>query len=86
MTSQSSGETFPISTEGIQDFYFQENFKDQQGSWMEVTNPRFINWMKASTKASFRKLWGKVGPGLPSGLYTLRIQMGMVKRKGDERA
>jgi len=51
-----------ISTENIADEFFKKNFKksENEKQWLDVENPRFINWMKISSKSTFRKLWGTI--------------------------
>jgi hypothetical protein len=41
--------------------------------WYNVTDPRFMNWMRIATLANFRKLWGRINSDLPAGNYSLLI-------------
>jgi hypothetical protein len=41
--------------------------------WYNVTDPRFMNWMRIATLPNFRKLWGRINSDLPAGNYTLLI-------------
>jgi len=41
--------------------------------WYNVTDPRFMNWMRIATLPNFRKLWGRINNDLPAGNYTLLI-------------
>lgn len=47
---------------------------DPSKQWINVTDPRFMNWMRIATLSNFRKLWGRVNSGVPAGNYTLIIQ------------
>ena len=42
-------------------------------SWINVTDERFMNWMRIAAMPNFRKLWGRVEDNLPAGNYTLNI-------------
>jgi hypothetical protein len=41
--------------------------------WYNVTDPRFMNWMRIATLPNFRKLWGRINNDLAAGTYTLQI-------------
>jgi hypothetical protein len=45
--------------------------KSQQ--WLNVTDPRVINWMRIATLPNFRKLWARIDDNLPSGQYSVQI-------------
>ena len=68
----------PITVEGIEDPYFKVNFKksDLERQWMNVEDPRFINWMKLSSKPDFRKLWGRINGNITAGSYEMKINLG----------
>ena len=42
--------------------------------WTNTTDERFMNWMRIAAMPTFRKLWGRIDNGLPSGNYTLSIE------------
>lgn len=45
--------------------------------WYNVTDPRFINWMRIAALPTFRKLWGKIETSIQPGNYTLTITNSM---------
>ena len=53
----------------------QYNFKnaDLSKQWMDVTDERFINWMKISPFTDFKKTWGRIDQALSAGLYRIEI-------------
>ena len=63
--------TYKIETKGIEDEAYSVNFKknSSQKQWTDVEDPRFINWMKNSSRNRFRKLWGKINDDLKAGKY-----------------
>lgn len=54
---------------------------DLTKQWLDVTDERFINWMKSSSQPSFKKLWGIVNQDLEAGDYTISITNQNTKRK-----
>jgi hypothetical protein len=64
-----------MTTEGIawpSDYnrYAVSNVSEQ---WMNVTDPRFMNWARIATLPNFRKLWARINNDLPAGTYTLLV-------------
>ncbi len=41
--------------------------------WLNLTDPRVMNWMRIASLPDFKKLWGKINEDLPSGSYTIQI-------------
>lgn len=41
--------------------------------WTDVTNERFIVWMRTAATPNFRKLWGRIEQDLNPGTYTVDI-------------
>jgi hypothetical protein len=46
---------------------------DPSTMWINVTDPRFMNWMRIATLPTFRKLWARINTDLPAGTYTLLV-------------
>ena len=47
-----------------------------QNQWTNVTNERFIEWMRAPLRSNFFKLWGIIDQDLDIGLYRFDITNG----------
>lgn len=41
--------------------------------WLNVTDPRFMNWMRIASLPDFRKLWARIPETLPAGQYSITI-------------
>jgi hypothetical protein len=41
--------------------------------WYNVTDPRFMNWIRIASLPDFRKLWARINEDLPAGLYSIQI-------------
>lgn len=41
--------------------------------WYDITNERFMNWMRIAAMPNFRKLWGRILADVPVGNYTVQI-------------
>ena len=41
--------------------------------WVDVTNERFIVWMRTAATPNFRKLWGRIEQDINPGTYTVDI-------------
>ena len=52
---------------------------DPSKMWLDVTNPRFMNWVRIATLPSFRKLWARINSNLPAGTYTLKVTNRKIK-------
>jgi hypothetical protein len=39
--------------------------------WVNVTDPRFMNWMRIASLPDFRKLWARINADLSSGSYSI---------------
>jgi len=67
--------TVGVTTDGIAWPSDISKYKKSNPSlmWYDVTDPRFMNWMRIATLPDFRKLWGRINIDLPSGIYTLQI-------------
>ncbi len=46
--------------------------------WTDVTNERFMMWMRAPLRSNFYTLWGVIDQDLDQGLYKLDISNGSV--------
>lgn len=46
---------------------------DLSRQWIDMTNERFINWMKIAPFSNFRKTWGVLNVTLPKGDYIMTI-------------
>lgn len=46
---------------------------DKSVMWTNITDERFMNWMRVAAMPNFRKLWGRIEDDLPAGTYTLTI-------------
>lgn len=70
-----SQKAITITTTGIAMESSKSKFKnyDLTKQWLDVTDERFINWMKSSSQPSFKKLWGIVNQDLEAGDYTISI-------------
>jgi len=53
-------------------FQRPENYKKIQ--WVDVTDERFIVWMRVAGMKDFRKPWGIIRGGIKAGEYTLIIE------------
>lgn len=74
----SNEEEVKISNEGIawdtdvKDLYKRpENADDVQ--WLNVTDERFIVWMRVAGMPNFKKPWGIIHQDMPAGNYTVQI-------------
>lgn len=69
--------SYTISDRGIawpQDKKYKYNLPDDSSNvWLNVTNERFMVWMRASATPTFRKLWGRIDENLPAGNYSTII-------------
>ena len=41
--------------------------------WLNLTDPRVMNWMRIASLPDFRKLWGKINENLTPGTYSIQI-------------
>jgi hypothetical protein len=41
--------------------------------WWDVTDPRFMNWMRVASLPDFRKLYARINEDLPAGQYSIQI-------------
>lgn len=66
----------PISAQNItwaDDRRYKFKNIDLERQWIDVTDERFINWMKIAPFSTFRKTWGVVRADLPAGDYRLQV-------------
>ncbi len=70
-----NGSSIDVSTDGIAWPSDVAKYKNSNLSlqWLDVTNPRVMNWLRISSLPTFRKTWGKINSNLPSGNYTVQI-------------
>lgn len=77
--SGNSTTNFPLSSNGIawpDDVNYR--YKNANGTyksfqWIDVTDQRFMTWMKMSPFMDFRKTWGIINQDMPAGTYTLQV-------------
>ena len=64
-----------MTTDGIAWASNSDQYKNLNLSlqWLDVTDPRFQNWMRISTLPNFRKLWARINHDLEPGTYTLTV-------------
>lgn len=65
-----------ISNEGIAwEADKTERYKniDPSKQWTDVTDERFMNWMRVAARPTFRKLWGIINSDVEAGTYSLNI-------------
>ncbi|CAK86341.1 unnamed protein product (macronuclear) [Paramecium tetraurelia] len=65
----------PVSSQGIAwptDLEVYQN-TDASQQWYNVTDERFIVWMRVAAMPNFRKLWGVINQDLPQGRYSIVI-------------
>lgn len=57
-----SGSEIPISSNGIAWPTDIEQYKlsDPNKMWYNITDQRFMNWMRIAALSTFRKLWGRI--------------------------
>lgn len=55
----------------------QYTYLDESTMWLNITDPRFMNWIRIAPLPSFRKLWAKINVDLQPGTYTLRVNNSM---------
>lgn len=41
--------------------------------WLNISDPRFLNWIRIATLPTFRKLWARINNDLQPGTYTLTV-------------
>lgn len=41
--------------------------------WYDITDERFMNWVRIASTPNFRKLWGRIDGNLAKGSYNLQI-------------
>lgn len=49
------------------------NATNKNTMWYDITQERFMNWVRISSMPDFRKLWGRIDRSLPAGNYSLSI-------------
>lgn len=64
-----------LTTDGIAWPSDMQKYKISDASlqWYNVTDPRFMNWMRIASLPDFRKLWARINQDLPAGQYTIQI-------------
>lgn len=79
-TNTETFDSVTIRTEGLswkahkeKKFHMLNNGSEQ---WVNVTNERFIEWMRAPLRSNFYKLWGIIDKDLEKGLYRFDISNG----------
>jgi hypothetical protein len=74
-TLWNKSENLPILGTGITWPSDLKNFAKGNSSvmWYNVTEERFINWVRIASMPNFRKLWGRIEGSLNKGMYTIEI-------------
>lgn len=70
--------TYPLTTDGVWDGdtrYQYLNSDDISKQWLNVTDPRFFNWMKHQSTSGTYKTWGILNENLEAGKYYLHINI-----------
>ena len=70
ITQIETNTSLSVSFKGIawaDDLQYKFRNIDLSRQWIDVTDERFINWMRISPYNSFVKTWGKINAGVPSG-------------------
>lgn len=50
------------------------NATSKNSMWYDITQERFMNWVRISSMPDFRKLWGRIDQSLlPIGNYSIQI-------------
>ena len=64
-----------ITTEGINwaSDIDRLSITDASKMWLNITDPRVINWMRISTIPTFRKLWARINHDIEPGQYRLNV-------------
>ena len=72
---QKQGSTISVTTNGIAWPSDMKKYKisDASKQWLNVTDPRFMNWMRIASLPDFRKLWGRINADVESGVYTVQV-------------
>lgn len=77
-----SYEDIKIRTTGlVSDSVANKKFKKTNGGeeqWVDVTNERFMLWMRAPLRSNFYTLWGIIDQDLDQGLYKIDITNGSI--------
>lgn len=64
-----------MTTEGIawpsDEIKFKITNKSQQ--WLNVSDPRFMNWVRIASLPNFRKLWARINNDLSPGKYSFQV-------------
>ena len=57
-----TNQLIPISNKGIAWPTDIEKYKvtDPNSMWIDITDERFMNWMRIAAMSDFRKLWGRI--------------------------
>lgn len=64
-----------MTTNGIAWPSDEEKYKITNASqqWLNVTDPRFMNWVRIASLSDFRKLWARINNDLSPGKYSVQI-------------
>jgi len=77
-TLKKSGTTFTVAKTGIAGSWYSKLFKrniaGDQKQWTDVTDERFINWMKSGSLSTFPKLYGVINSDVDIGDWQLAVQ------------
>lgn len=66
---------YTISPDGVAWAYDVARFKNINPTkqWIDMTDQRFINWVRVSGLSVMRKLWGVINEDVAPGEYTITI-------------
>lgn len=73
--SDPNGNSILMTTNGIAWPSDLQKYKlsNLSAQWYNVTDPRFMNWMRLATLPDFRKLWARINSDLSPGTYSVQI-------------
>lgn len=70
-----NGNNITMTTDGIAWPSDVERFVsyNESTAWLNISDPRFMNWIRIATLPDFRKLWARINNDLQPGVYTLIV-------------
>ena len=66
-------DTSQIAYKGIVGNKYKVSDATRNKLWLNVEDPRFVEWMKPPVSSNFYKLWGILNDSLPGGTYQISI-------------
>jgi hypothetical protein len=73
--TNANGSSITLTTDNIAWPSDMAKYKISNSSlqWLNLTDPRVMNWMRISSLPNFRKVWGRINNDLPAGQYSVLI-------------